>query len=105
MTNVEDTGVEENTAYAKNLQKFWDAVEAMNEAARAVQGDLPELVAWGDEFFEPGLFAALLMRATNEGKLDRQTKFFWLEVAEEMGPDYIKGFRHVGGFMAKVDEF
>lgn len=58
----------------------------------------------------PFLMSQFLMQALSHGTHSMESffmdeKLFWMQVANEMGPDYLKKLRRVAAFMDKVEEF
>lgn len=92
------------TEFAVNLQIVRDYMGELDAMAVRHSGDLPEL--YGDIRLTPDLFAQILMNhLPHESRMEGADKTFWLAVAEAIGPDHIHVFKHVGAFMAKVNEF
>jgi len=96
---------EENT-FAQAVQMLRDARKAIMDAARLVDGDLPELFHEAEFTLSPALFGQLLMsHLPNMGRMTQADKLFWLEVENAIGPDHVGELRRVGGFMNKLGEF
>lgn len=91
-----------DNAFGEALGRVRNATEVFETEGQEFNGDLPEL--FEDVRFSPEVFAQILM---NHIPCDDRIadKVFWLKVAEYMGPDYVSGYRLVGGFMNKVNEF
>ena len=91
----------ETPEFAAKLQACREAINTLNEVP---DGDLGELF---DARLRPEVFAQILMNHLPFPgvRMEPYEKRFWLAVADWLGPDHIDAFRHVGGFMHKVDEF
>lgn len=91
------------TDFANDLQETRDAIASLEGVATRQAGNLPEIFA--EILLSPELFAQVLMQHLPFEGMSFANKTFWLAVAEYIGPDYISAFRHVGGFMGKINEF
>lgn len=96
-------------AFAEALQMVRDAKKLLDKVAEMerelLAGELPELFA--DFTLPVSLFGQVLMNhlPDMEIRMAPSDKVFWLQVAEEIGPDHVASLRHVGGFMNKTAEF
>jgi hypothetical protein len=90
------------TDFAKDLEIARAAIANLEGACKRQEGDLPELLT---EALPANITAQLLMNALPDLTMNFANKAYWLDVANHMGPDFIKALRHVAAFMAKVDEF
>lgn len=94
----------EDNPIAHAFQVATDMNVRLNDVGAAFPGELPEIFA-GVELL-PEVLAQILMEHLPTGpRIETVEKAFWLRVMQHMGPDYIAAMRHVGAFMAKMDEF
>lgn len=81
-------------------------------AGQILYEDQPEFIANTDMMAmfhrDPNFTAAFLMallpiEAQHDGnELSKESKLFWLQVADAMGPDWVHSFKQVSLFMGRV---
>ena len=93
---------EEVPDFARRIQHVHDALRHLEEGTDG-EDDLPELFA---DFLikRTGVLAMILMQNLPHDAKSFD-KAYWLTIAQEMGPDWIRTFRSVGAFMERVDGF
>lgn len=95
----------EENVFARDLQVARDSVRTLNNLDGKDLSELFHEMRFSEGRLNPAVFAQILMEHFPANPMLPDEKMFWVQVADHLGPDYIREFRRVGGFMNKLGEF
>lgn len=103
--------VREEDRKPEDAKSFADAYEAVQVGIATLnfnEGDIGELVDGvtpAPHTIGQLLMACIALSELPTSRLPPEQKRFWLQVAEFIGPDYIRELRRIAAFMDKMDQF
>jgi len=94
-------------ASSEELIKAAELVSQLNDFAEKYDDSLENVLVWNNVQISPAVLAQLLKHSLvfDNELMTLRVKTFWLEVADELGPNWLSALRKATGFMAKSNEF